>query len=36
MNKRLVILVLANNHMGDLSHAKKIIKVFINYKNTKI
>ena len=26
MNKRLIVLEIANNHMGDLSHAKKIIK----------
>lgn len=39
MNKRLVILEIANNHMGDLSHAKKIIKKYSSitkkYKNLK-
>ena len=28
MNKRLIILEIANNHMGDLTHAKKIIKKY--------
>ena len=37
MNNHLIILEMANNHMGDLSHAKKIIKKYSSitkrYKN---
>ena len=39
MSKPLVILEMANNHMGDISHAKKIIKKYSSitksYKNIK-